>query len=92
LREVLLKLGADEITSVLIEGGGNVLGQALDQRLIDKVQIYTAPIFTGGPTIAFGGAGADSTPSAAHLTRVRYEKIGDDICVTGYPTRESSSA
>jgi diaminohydroxyphosphoribosylaminopyrimidine deaminase/5-amino-6-(5-phosphoribosylamino)uracil reductase len=92
LREVLRKLGADEITSVLIEGGGDVLGQALDQRLIDKVQIYTAPIFTGGPTIAFGRAGADSTPSAAHLTRVRYEKIGGDICVTGYPARESSSA
>jgi diaminohydroxyphosphoribosylaminopyrimidine deaminase/5-amino-6-(5-phosphoribosylamino)uracil reductase len=92
LRDVLRKLGADEITSVLIEGGGDVLGQALDQRLIDKVQIYAAPIFTGGPTIAFGGAGADSTPSAAHLTRVRYEKIGADICVTGYLTRDSSSA
>ena len=92
LGDVLRKLGADEITSVLIEGGGDVLGQALDQRLIDKVQIYAAPIFTGGPTIAFGGAGADSTSSAVHLTRVRYEKIGDDICVTGYPTRQSSSA
>lgn len=92
LGDVLRKLGADEITSVLIEGGGDILGQALDQRLIDKVQIYGAPIFMGGPTIAFAGAGVDSTRNAARLSRVRYEKIGSDICVIGYPTYESPSA
>jgi diaminohydroxyphosphoribosylaminopyrimidine deaminase/5-amino-6-(5-phosphoribosylamino)uracil reductase len=85
LRVLLSKLGAKQITSVLIEGGGDILGQALDQRLIDKVQIYTAPVFTGGPTTGFGGAGAESTQSAARLQRIRYEKIADDICVTGYP-------
>jgi diaminohydroxyphosphoribosylaminopyrimidine deaminase/5-amino-6-(5-phosphoribosylamino)uracil reductase len=85
LRVLLLKLGAREITSVLIEGGGDILGQALDQRLVDKVQIYAAPVFTGGPTTAFAGAGADSTQSAARLHRIRYERIAEDICVTGYP-------
>src|SRR5256714_13586806 len=65
LRGLLRKLGAHEITSVLIEGGGNVLGQALDERLIDKVHIYVAPIFTGGATVAFARAGADSTQSRA---------------------------
>src|SRR5213082_2042539 len=45
LRAILRDLGRREITSVLIEGGGNVLSQALDQRLIDKVQIYIAPLF-----------------------------------------------
>jgi diaminohydroxyphosphoribosylaminopyrimidine deaminase/5-amino-6-(5-phosphoribosylamino)uracil reductase len=85
LRVLLSKLGAKEVTSVLIEGGGDILGQALDQRLIDKVQIYAAPVFNGGPTIAFGGAGVDSTESAARLQRISYERIGDDICVIGYP-------
>jgi len=72
LRDLLRKLGANEITSVLIEGGGNVLGQALDERLIDKVQIYIAPTFTGGPTVAFAGAGADSTQSAARVSLIQY--------------------
>jgi diaminohydroxyphosphoribosylaminopyrimidine deaminase / 5-amino-6-(5-phosphoribosylamino)uracil reductase len=82
---VLSKLGAKEITSVLIEGGGDILGQALDQRLIDKVQVYAAPLLTGGPTLAFAGAGADSTQNGARLHGIRYERIADDICVTGYP-------
>jgi len=85
LDTLLRELGAEEITSVLIEGGGDILGQALDQQLIDKIQIYLAPIFTGGPTIAFAGSGAASTATASRLSRVRYEKIGADVCVTGYP-------
>ena len=92
LRALLGKLGADEITSVLIEGGGDVLGQALDDRLIDKVQIYVAPIFTGGATVAFARGGADSTQSGARLTRIHYQKIGHDVCIAGYPTYESASA
>jgi diaminohydroxyphosphoribosylaminopyrimidine deaminase/5-amino-6-(5-phosphoribosylamino)uracil reductase len=84
--DVLLReLGTKEITSVLIEGGGEVLGQALDRGLIDKVQIYVAPVLTGGPSIAFAGNGAGSTSAAPRLSRVRYEKSDVDLCVTGYP-------
>ena len=83
---VLRDLGEKEITSVLIEGGGEILGQALDQRLVDKVQLYVGPIFTGGPVIAFAGVGAASTREAPRLDRVRYERIGQDVCVIGYPT------
>ncbi len=86
LELVLRDLGEKEITSVLIEGGGEILGHALDLRLVDKVQIYVGPMFTGGPVIAFGGLGAASTPEAPRLDRVRYERIGQDICVIGYPT------
>ena len=82
---VLAELGKKNVVSVIIEGGGNVLGHALDQRLIDKVQIYIAPIFTGGGVPAFAGDGARSTSESARLERVRFEKIGPDLCLTGYP-------
>jgi diaminohydroxyphosphoribosylaminopyrimidine deaminase/5-amino-6-(5-phosphoribosylamino)uracil reductase len=88
LDALLRELGAKEITSVLIEGGGDVLGQALDLKLIDKVQLYLAPIFTGGPKTAFAGNGADATPAALRLDNVRYQKIGDDVCVIGYSMPE----
>jgi diaminohydroxyphosphoribosylaminopyrimidine deaminase/5-amino-6-(5-phosphoribosylamino)uracil reductase len=82
---VLEDLGKKKVTSVLIEGGGNILGQALDEGLIDQVQIYLGPILTGGPVIAFAGDGAGSTQEALRLQRVSYAKFGDNVRVVGYP-------
>jgi diaminohydroxyphosphoribosylaminopyrimidine deaminase / 5-amino-6-(5-phosphoribosylamino)uracil reductase len=87
LRAVLRDLGRREIISVLIEGGGDVLSQALDERLIDKVQIYIAPIFTGGGVLAFGGNGAASTQRSLRLNSPHYQRIGPDICIIGYPKK-----
>ena len=85
LANVVKDLGKRDITSVLIEGGGDVLGQALDARLIDKVQLYVGPILAGGPVIAFPGRGADTTPNALRLRNVSYRRIGQSVCITGYP-------
>ena len=84
LRTVLQDLGRREITSVLIEGGGEVLSEALDQGLIDKVQIYIGSKFTGGNVLAFGGRGAHSTAESFRLRSPRYDRLGDDLRVTGY--------
>jgi diaminohydroxyphosphoribosylaminopyrimidine deaminase/5-amino-6-(5-phosphoribosylamino)uracil reductase len=85
LAAVLKDLGQKNITSVMIEGGGEILGQALDDRLIDKVQIYLGPIFAGGPVIAFPGRGAAATKNAARLHHVSFERLGQTVRVTGYP-------
>jgi diaminohydroxyphosphoribosylaminopyrimidine deaminase / 5-amino-6-(5-phosphoribosylamino)uracil reductase len=85
LPQVLNDLGRREITSVLIEGGGNVLGQAFDAHLVDKVQFYLAPLLTGGPVLAVPGKGAGSTVDGAKLSMVQFEKIGPDLILTGYP-------
>jgi diaminohydroxyphosphoribosylaminopyrimidine deaminase/5-amino-6-(5-phosphoribosylamino)uracil reductase len=92
LAATLDELGAREITSVLIEGGGDVLGQALDGRLIDRVHLYLGPLLTGGPVPAFAGEGASSTAEGVRLRDVRYEKIGSDLFATGalvYPRTSS---
>jgi diaminohydroxyphosphoribosylaminopyrimidine deaminase/5-amino-6-(5-phosphoribosylamino)uracil reductase len=84
LAAVLKHLGERGITSVLIEGGGEVLGQALEARLIDKVQIYLGPILTGGPVIAFPGRGVAKAADALRLRSVSYRRIGQSVCITGY--------
>jgi diaminohydroxyphosphoribosylaminopyrimidine deaminase/5-amino-6-(5-phosphoribosylamino)uracil reductase len=81
---VLKNLGERGITSVLIEGGGEVLGQALDAHLIDKVHLYLGPLLTGGPVIAFPGRGAAKAVVALRLRRVSYRRIGQSVCITGY--------
>jgi diaminohydroxyphosphoribosylaminopyrimidine deaminase/5-amino-6-(5-phosphoribosylamino)uracil reductase len=88
LSSVLKNLGKRGITSVLIEGGGEVLGQALDGRLIDKVQIYLGPVLTGGPVLAFPGQGAKKTTDALRLRNARYQRMGQTVCITGYPEVE----
>jgi diaminohydroxyphosphoribosylaminopyrimidine deaminase/5-amino-6-(5-phosphoribosylamino)uracil reductase len=82
---VLKDLGRRDITSVLIEGGGEGLGEALDKRLIDKVQIYLGPILTGGPVLAFPGEGAAKTANALRLRNIEYRQIGQTISLRGYP-------
>jgi diaminohydroxyphosphoribosylaminopyrimidine deaminase/5-amino-6-(5-phosphoribosylamino)uracil reductase len=85
LAAVLKDLGDRGITSVLIEGGGQILGEALDNRLIDKVQIYVGPMLTGGPVIAFPGKGAKKTAGSLRLRDVSYFRINQSVSVTGYP-------
>jgi diaminohydroxyphosphoribosylaminopyrimidine deaminase/5-amino-6-(5-phosphoribosylamino)uracil reductase len=82
---VLKDLGKRDVISVLIEGGGEVLGEALDNRLIDKVQIYFGPILTGGPVLAFPGEGAAKTADALRLRDIEYRQIGQTVSLSGYP-------
>lgn len=90
LREVLEELGRRQITSVLIEGGMRVLGEALDERLINQVCFYVAPMLLGGPKLVTGGSGAGETREAPRIVNPTYERFGDDLRMMGeviYPTR-----
>jgi len=35
--------------------------------------------------IAFSGRGAESTLNAMRFDRISYQRIGQSVCVTGYP-------
>lgn len=83
LGEVLDALGADKISSVLIEGGGEVLGAAFDHRLVHEVVFYVAPVFLGGPTFAVGGVGVSSNEAAIRLENTTFTRIGDDLRIGG---------
>jgi len=47
LERLLKTLGEREITSVLVEGGGILLGSLFDYGLVDKVVAFIAPIIIG---------------------------------------------
>ncbi len=83
LASVLTDLGQRQITSVLIEGGCEILAQALDHRLVDRLELYLGPMCTAGPVFAFGGKGVASTAGALRISEVSYERIGGDIFVSG---------
>lgn len=85
---LLRDLAARQITSVLLESGGNLMGQAFAAGMVDEVCWYLAPRICGGGTPSVGGVdfpdGARSTP----LAEVRYEMLGDNLCVTGRPVSD----
>ena len=83
LRAVLKELGRREVTSVLIEGGMEVLGEAFDRRLADRVQFYVAPLILGGPKVCIGGRGAGSTREAPAIAQAEYRKLGNDLVLAG---------
>ena len=82
LRTVLRDLGRRGVVSVLIEGGGTVLGDAFDRRLVDEVHFYIAPLLCGGPHV-IAGRGAVSTAASVSIREARYERIGGDLHVSG---------
>ena len=82
LSDLLDTLGAEDVTSILVEGGGQTLGAFFDQNLVDEVHFYTAPILTGGPVPAVGGRGVGTNEAALKLSNPIYEQIGDDLKIS----------
>ena len=82
LARVLVDLGRRQVTSVLIEGGGEVLGQAFDGGLVDEVQFYFTPLLTGGPVAAVAGR-QFAFPHGQELCNCRYERLGPDVLLAG---------
>jgi len=82
--DFLKELGSMGITRLLVEGGGNTLGQLSDLNLIDEVWSFVAPLLAGGDKPSIGGKGAQSIGDPNRLDPVRYKRIGDDILIMGY--------
>lgn len=88
LEALLDELGRREALSLLVEGGGVLLGSFFDRRLVDKVTAFIAPVIIGGgPYDAVAGRGAERMADALRLRDVTIERLGDDVLVVGYPSR-----
>ena len=83
LKAVLRDLGRRQITSVLIEGGGSILGEAVDRRVVDEIHVYLSPLLCGGPNV-IGGHGAGASGESILLKHIRHERIHDDIHITAF--------
>ena len=89
LSGLLAYLGQQGVVSVLVEGGGGVLGAMLDARLIDKVSVFLGPMLIGGAAARspIEGNGATTMSDVLRLERMTTESIGPDWLITGYPAR-----
>jgi len=93
LEKLLKSLGRREITSVLVEGGGILLGSLFDCGLVDKVIAFIAPVIIGGEEAksAVAGRGVDKVVDSAKLERISVEKLGGDLAFSGYITERKEA-
>ena len=93
LSALLKALGEREITTLLVEGGGALLGSFFDDHLVEKVVAFIAPVIIGGEGSigAVGGRGPSAVADAFRLSEVDVENLHPDIIVTGYLKAQPNS-
>jgi diaminohydroxyphosphoribosylaminopyrimidine deaminase/5-amino-6-(5-phosphoribosylamino)uracil reductase len=78
LHAALKVLGKRDITSVLMEGGGELLGSLFDARLVDRVAFFYAPIILGGRSAvaAVAGQGVATVGKAVGFRDCCWRQVG----------------
>ncbi|XZE55678.1 bifunctional diaminohydroxyphosphoribosylaminopyrimidine deaminase/5-amino-6-(5-phosphoribosylamino)uracil reductase RibD [Planctomycetaceae bacterium SH139] len=81
LGEVLDHCGRDQMTNVLVEGGGTLLGAMHDAQLIDEVHAFIAPKIVGGQAAMtpVEGRGLTAMRDAIQWQVRDVKRIEDDV-------------
>jgi diaminohydroxyphosphoribosylaminopyrimidine deaminase/5-amino-6-(5-phosphoribosylamino)uracil reductase len=84
LRWVLRKLGKEDITHLLVEGGGEVNASFLLGGLAHRVTFFYAPKILGGRDArkAVGGEGVERLEEVIRLRDVEWRRLGPDLFMT----------
>ena len=84
MRWLLKKLGAENVTSLLVEGGGEVNASFLLGGLAQRVAFFYAPKILGGRDARKGvaGDGAKRLREVVQLRDVEWRKLGEDLLLT----------
>lgn len=79
-------LGRMQVTSLLIEGGGAVIGSALRDRIVDKILFFYAPKILGGDNGVpmCRGPGAERMKDGIPVGDINVHRFGDDVMIEGY--------
>jgi diaminohydroxyphosphoribosylaminopyrimidine deaminase/5-amino-6-(5-phosphoribosylamino)uracil reductase len=88
LHWLMKKLGSQNVTSLLVEGGGETNASFLFNGLAQRVMFFYAPKIMGGRDSRKGVAGEGVTrlSDAIQLHDVEWKKIGGDLAMTATVT------
>jgi diaminohydroxyphosphoribosylaminopyrimidine deaminase/5-amino-6-(5-phosphoribosylamino)uracil reductase len=80
------RLGAMQLTSLLIEGGSRVLASAFKAGIVDKVFFFYAPKILGGDdgVPICSGPGPQLMSQSIAVSDIAVQRFGDDIMIEGY--------
>lgn len=81
LKDVMKRLARLDITSILVEGGGTLIGSLFDEGLVDKIMFFVSPKIIGGKNAASSvmGKGVVRVDRAIKLRDVKLKRIGEEF-------------
>jgi len=86
LDRLMAAIGAAEVTSLLVEGGGRVIASAFRDGIVDKVIFFFAPKILGGDdgVPICRGPGPELMKDCLSVKRMQAHRIGEDVMIEGY--------
>ena len=86
VKKLVKRLGAMRITSLLLEGGGEINASFVEAGLVDKALFIIAPKIFGGRNAktCVEGEGIKLPAQAKELCDLQIARIGPDIFISGY--------
>lgn len=90
LMNLMQCLGNMQIDSLLLEGGSAMNWSALEQQIVDEVQIYIAPkIFGGSAKSPVSGQGVAFPNDAIMLKPYAFSQVGNDYFIEAYHLQDN---
>ncbi len=85
LKDMMKKLAALGISSILVEGGGTLNGALFDEGLVDKVLFFVSPKIIGGKDAVSSimGKGVARIDKVINLKEIKLKRIGEDFLIEG---------
>ena len=86
LQSLMIELGKIGIDGILLEGGATLSFSALEENIVDKIQVYIAPKIIGGEKskTSIGGQGIKKLSDAIELKDMTVKSISPDLLVEDY--------
>jgi diaminohydroxyphosphoribosylaminopyrimidine deaminase/5-amino-6-(5-phosphoribosylamino)uracil reductase len=83
LKDMFKNLARLEITSILVEGGGTLIGSLFDEGLVDKVLFFISPKIIGGKEAVSSvmGKGISRLDRAVILKNIKLRRFKEDILI-----------
>ena len=84
VRSGLDQLGAEGVSSALLEGGPHLAGAFLDAGEIDEVRLFLAPLLLGGSAARdpLEGEGVGRISDAVRALAFDWENVGEDLLIS----------
>lgn len=85
---ILSALGKIGVTSLLVEGGGEIAGTFLRDSAVDRLAMFFAPVMFGEAVRSVSGWGAASPSEGRRFSISAIRRAGEDFMIEAFPAAD----